>query len=75
MHLADHTKTQVLPITAASPQQLASQGFFAWQPQPTRAMYCLQVDGEQYCEPECPCGLKFCFACNARAHSPCTCDM
>eukprot|EP00891_Asterochloris_glomerata_P007512 jgi/Astpho2/7512/gw1.00114.27.1_t len=41
----------------------------------TPTMRCLQVDGEQYCEPECPCGLKFCFACNARAHSPCTCDM
>ncbi|XP_044984053.1 probable E3 ubiquitin-protein ligase ARI1 [Hordeum vulgare subsp. vulgare] len=31
--------------------------------------------GERYCEVECPCGLGFCFACAAGAHSPCPCTM
>ncbi len=35
----------------------------------------VRVDGEPFCEPECTCGLRFCFNCTEEPHSPCTCDM
>ena len=35
----------------------------------------VQVDGEIHCEPTCPCGLQFCFACLGEPHSPCSCEM
>lgn len=34
-----------------------------------------QVDGDPYVEPECACGLAFCFKCAGAPHSPCTCKM
>lgn len=39
--------------------------------------YCcvLQVDSDPYVEPECPCGMSFCFKCSRQPHSPCTCQM
>lgn len=33
------------------------------------------MDSEPYCEPTCPCGTQFCFACTGPPHSPCTCEM
>jgi hypothetical protein len=33
----------------------------------------LQVDSDTYVEPECPCGVTFCFRCAKDPHSPCTC--
>ena len=35
----------------------------------------VRVEGDAQCEPECACGLRFCFACADEPHSPCTCDM
>lgn len=35
----------------------------------------LQVDSDPYVEPECPCGMSFCFKCLRHPHSPCTCQM
>jgi hypothetical protein len=34
-----------------------------------------QVDSDPYVEPECPCGVSFCFKCGKDPHSPCTCKM
>jgi ariadne-1 len=34
-----------------------------------------QVDSDPYVEPECPCGVSFCFKCSKAPHSPCTCAM
>lgn len=33
----------------------------------------LQVDSDTYVEPECTCGVTFCFRCAKDPHSPCTC--
>jgi ariadne-1 len=33
----------------------------------------LQVDSDTYVEPECQCGVTFCFRCAKEPHSPCTC--
>lgn len=35
----------------------------------------MQVDSDPFVEPECPCGIAFCFKCGKAPHSPCTCDM
>lgn len=35
----------------------------------------LQVENDPYVEPECPCGVSFCFKCSRQPHSPCTCQM
>lgn len=34
-----------------------------------------EVKDDPYCEPQCPCGIVFCFKCGCEAHSPCTCDI
>eukprot|EP00775_Hariotina_reticulata_P013428 gene13428-13556_t len=35
----------------------------------------VEVDSDPYVEPECSCGLSFCFKCSKPPHSPCTCQM
>ncbi|KAI8463915.1 MAG: hypothetical protein J3K34DRAFT_474800 [Monoraphidium minutum] len=37
--------------------------------------HAVQVDSDIYVEPECPCGVTFCFKCCKEPHSPCTCKM
>lgn len=37
--------------------------------------HAIEVDGDPYVEPECACGLAFCFKCAGAPHSPCTCKM
>lgn len=37
--------------------------------------HAIEVDGDPYVEPECPCGVSFCFKCSKAPHSPCTCKM
>ncbi|KAI8472707.1 MAG: hypothetical protein J3K34DRAFT_204977 [Monoraphidium minutum] len=37
--------------------------------------HAVQVDSDPYVEPECPCGVSFCFKCRDEPHSPCTCKM
>jgi len=46
-----------------------------WCPSVPHCGSAIQVDGELLCEPECSCGLSFCFSCGLEAHSPCPCDM
>eukprot|EP00878_Enallax_costatus_P004275 GHUV01004505.1.p1 GENE.GHUV01004505.1~~GHUV01004505.1.p1 ORF type:complete len:527 (+),score=139.84 GHUV01004505.1:269-1849(+) len=35
----------------------------------------IEVDSDPYVEPDCPCGMSFCFKCSRQPHSPCTCQM
>eukprot|EP00879_Flechtneria_rotunda_P010931 GHRR01011422.1.p1 GENE.GHRR01011422.1~~GHRR01011422.1.p1 ORF type:complete len:527 (+),score=168.68 GHRR01011422.1:246-1826(+) len=35
----------------------------------------IEVDSDPYVEPECSCGVAFCFKCSKDPHSPCTCAM
>lgn len=35
----------------------------------------IEVDSDPYVEPECSCGVTFCFRCRKEPHSPCTCKM
>ncbi|WIA17066.1 hypothetical protein OEZ85_013967 [Tetradesmus obliquus] len=37
--------------------------------------HAVEVDSDPFVEPECPCGIAFCFKCGKAPHSPCTCDM
>lgn len=37
--------------------------------------HAIEVDGDPYVEPECACGVTFCFRCKKDPHSPCTCKM
>ena len=46
-----------------------------WCPSVPHCGRAIRVEGELHCEPECTCGLRFCFACGEDPHSPCTCDM
>ncbi|CAL8462233.1 g1764 [Coccomyxa elongata] len=46
-----------------------------WCPSVPHCGRAIRVEGEVHCEPECSCGLRFCFACGEEAHSPCTCEM
>lgn len=46
-----------------------------WCPSAPHCGNALKVHGNECYEPLCNCGKKFCFACLAEAHSPCTCEM
>ncbi|KAK9806532.1 hypothetical protein WJX73_007969 [Symbiochloris irregularis] len=35
----------------------------------------ISVAEDVHCQPECRCGMRFCFACGDEPHSPCTCSM
>mmetsp|Transcript_37117 Transcript_37117/g.94848 ORF Transcript_37117/g.94848 Transcript_37117/m.94848 type:complete len:608 (-) Transcript_37117:139-1962(-) len=46
-----------------------------WCPSVPHCGNAIEVEGEPLCEPECSCGVKFCFSCGLEPHSPCTCTM
>eukprot|EP00884_Botryococcus_braunii_P004214 jgi/Botrbrau1/13794/Bobra.0056s0044.1 len=46
-----------------------------WCPSVPHCGRAIRIEGEQFCEPQCSCGTQFCFACSAKPHSPCTCQM
>ncbi|CAD7702037.1 unnamed protein product [Ostreobium quekettii] len=46
-----------------------------WCPSAPHCGRAIQVDGDHYCEPQCCCGLMFCFKCGDLPHSPATCEM
>ncbi|GMH39326.1 hypothetical protein BSKO_07224 [Bryopsis sp. KO-2023] len=46
-----------------------------WCPSVPHCGRAIQVDGDHYCEPDCACGLKFCFKCGNEPHSPSSCEM
>eukprot|EP00899_Mesostigma_viride_P019115 jgi/Mesvir1/27204/Mv07050-RA.1 len=46
-----------------------------WCPSAPHCGHAVVVEGEVFCEPECSCGLRFCFTCGREPHSPCTCTM
>jgi ariadne-1 len=55
---------------------LEDNDFVKWCPSVPHCGRAIRVGGsEQHCEVECPCGVGFCFACAAGAHSPCPCTM
>lgn len=35
----------------------------------------VSVNGDAFTEPECECGVSFCFKCSSEPHSPCTCTI
>eukprot|EP00877_Chromochloris_zofingiensis_P002490 jgi/Chrzof1/12241/Cz06g26220.t1 len=37
--------------------------------------HAVEVDSDPYVEPQCSCGVSFCFKCLKQPHSPCTCQM
>ena len=46
-----------------------------WCPSVPHCGNAIQIEDDELCEVECPCGMQFCFSCLSEAHSPCSCLM
>lgn len=46
-----------------------------WCPSTPHCGNAIRIQGDEYCEVECACGLQFCFSCSSETHSPCSCLM
>ncbi|XP_075096370.1 putative E3 ubiquitin-protein ligase ARI2 [Nicotiana tabacum] len=46
-----------------------------WCPGVPHCGNAIRIEGDEYCEVECACGVQFCFNCLSEVHSPCSCLM